>query len=247
MIFARSSIGNIFSSTQVKIDFKFVMMKREIFVTDDGSHSVLNDEMQTTYHSRYGAIRESRHVFIENGLQRLESTDARINIFEMGFGTGLNALLTLIEAEKNHQEIYYETIELFPLEKDLYERLNYCAQLQREDLKDEFEKLHHSEWEMQISIHSFFNFRKLNTSLADHTFNKLFDIIFYDAFAPKAQPELWTKEIFEKLFAALNPKGSLVTYCSKGDVQRKMKAAGFIIEKLAGPPHKREILRAVKE
>ncbi|HEX4373443.1 MAG TPA: tRNA (5-methylaminomethyl-2-thiouridine)(34)-methyltransferase MnmD [Puia sp.] len=230
----------------VKIDFKFVMMKREIIITQDGSHSIAIDQTNITYHSRYGAIRESKHVYIESGLKKLLNQKPCINIFEMGFGTGLNALLTLISAEENNQKIYYETIDKSFLENQLLENLNYCEQLERQDLRSTFIELHNCESGKEISINSFFSFKKSNATLEGYIFSKSFDIIFYDAFAPRAQPELWIEEIFKKLFAALNPNGFLVTYCSKGDVKRAMQAAGFVVEHLPGPPHKREILRAVK-
>jgi tRNA U34 5-methylaminomethyl-2-thiouridine-forming methyltransferase MnmC len=222
-------------------------MKRRIFVTGDGSHSISDEDRQVTYHSKYGAIQESKHVFIESGIKKLAEEKSTIDIFEMGFGTGLNALLTLLQTEICHQAIYYETIELFPLQKIYYERLNYCRMLNREDLERKFQNLHQCAWDEEVIIGPYFRFKKVNKSLLDHIFNKPFDIIFYDAFAPLAQPELWTKEIFEKLFVALLPGAALTTYCSKAEVQRNMKAAGFIIEKLPGPLHKREILRAVKK
>jgi tRNA U34 5-methylaminomethyl-2-thiouridine-forming methyltransferase MnmC len=221
-------------------------MKREIIITADGSHSIAIDQTNITYHSRYGAIQESKHVYMESGLKKLLNQKSCINIFEMGFGTGLNALLTLISVEENNQKIYYETIDEHFLENQLLEKLNYCQRLERPDLKSIFIQLHNCESEREILINSFFSFKKSQSSLQNYIFSKSFDIIFYDAFAPRAQPELWTEKIFTKLFAALNLNGFLVTYCSKGDVQRAMQAAGFIVEKLPGPPHKREILRAVK-
>jgi tRNA U34 5-methylaminomethyl-2-thiouridine-forming methyltransferase MnmC len=222
-------------------------MKREIIITEDGSHSIAIEQTTITYHSRYGAIRESKHVYIEAGLKKLLNQKSCINIFEMGLGTGLNALLTLIHAEQNNQKIYYQTIDEQFLEKQFFEKLNYCQQLEKPGLQSTFIELHNCESEKEILINSFFSFKKSQTSLQNYSFNKSFDIIFYDAFAPRAQPELWTAEIFTKLFTALNPNGLLVTYCSKGSVQRAMQAAGFVVEKLPGPPHKREILRAIKK
>ena len=222
-------------------------MERRIIVTEDGSHSIAIEQTNITYHSKYGAIWESKHVYTEAGLKQLLNKKPCINIFEMGFGTGLNALLTLIDAEENAQQIYYETIDEFPLEKKLFEKLNYCEQLQRTTVKSIFDQLHNGEWEKEIIVSPFFCFKKNQISLLNYIFNKEFDIIFYDAFAPQAQPELWTEEIFTKLYAGLNSNGLLVTYCSKGDVQRAMRSAGFIVEKLPGPPHKREILRAIKK
>ena len=223
------------------------MMKREIFITQDHSHSINIIGTNITYHSKYGAIRESKHIYIEAALKQLLNKKSCINIFEMGFGTGLNALLTLAEAEDSSQKIYYETIEAFPLEKQIFEKLNYCEQLIRPDLKSSFLKLHNCEWQKEISVNPFFDFKKINTSFQNYIFSKHFDIIFYDAFAPGAQPELWTTEIFIKLFDALSQNALLVTYCSKGDTKRAMQAAGFVVQKLPGPLYKREILRAVKK
>jgi tRNA U34 5-methylaminomethyl-2-thiouridine-forming methyltransferase MnmC len=222
-------------------------MKREIIITQDGSHSVAIDQTNITYHSRYGAIQESQHVYIESGLKKLLNQKSCINIFEMGFGTGLNALLTLISAEENNQKIYYETIDEHFLEDQLLEKLNYCEQLERPNLRSTFIQLHNCEQGKEILINPFFSFKKINTNLEDYIFSRSFEIVFYDAFAPRAQPELWTEEIFTKLFAALDPNGFLVTYCSKGSVKRAMQAAGFAVEHLPGPPYKREILRAIKK
>jgi tRNA U34 5-methylaminomethyl-2-thiouridine-forming methyltransferase MnmC len=223
------------------------MMKREIFITQDHSHSINIVDTNITYHSKYGAIQESKHIYINAGLKHLLNKKSCINIFEMGFGTGLNALLALAAAEDSSQKIYYETVEAFPLEKKFFEKLNYCKQLQNPGLQSSFLKLHNCGWQKEIFINPFFDFKKINTSFQNYIFDKPFDIIFYDAFAPRAQPELWSTEIFIKLFDALSQNGSLVTYCSKGDAQRAMQAAGFVVQKLPGPLYKREILRALKK
>ena len=160
------------------------------------------------------------------------------------FGTGLNALLSFIEAEKNQVKIHYVTVELFPLPEDEITSLIYCGQLHHKDLEPVFHQLHQCEWEKDIQISTYFTIHKTKVSLLNFTTSKLFNLIYYDAFAPSAQPELWTKEVFEKLFLMLMPGGVLVTYCSKGDVRRAMQAAGFIVEKIQGPPGKREMVRA---
>jgi tRNA U34 5-methylaminomethyl-2-thiouridine-forming methyltransferase MnmC len=221
-------------------------MGRKMITTGDGSHSIEILGTNEFYHSKFGAIQESVHVFIEAGLKPLMQTLPTINIFEMGFGTGLNALLTLVEAEKHQQKIYYETIELFPLEEKFTSSLNYCEQLQRQDLKKIFELLHSSEWDNEIIITPYFSFKKIKTSLIDCQLPDFINLIYYDAFAPNTQPDLWQKEIFEKLFNCLLNNGILVTYCSKGAVKRAMKAAGFFVEKLQGSPGKREMARATK-
>jgi len=221
-------------------------MKREIIITEDGSHSISLEKTNIVFHSRYGAVQESQHIYIDAGLKQILHAKPCIRIFELGFGTGLNALLAFINADNNGQFIYYETIEAFPLEKHLFENLNYCENLNRSDLKPYFLQLHLCEWNRIIPIGDFFQFKKINTALLEYRFESTFDIIFYDAFAPNAQPELWTKEVFGKLFAGLSQNGLLLTYCSKGIVQRAMRTAGFAVDRLPGPSHKREIIRAEK-
>ena len=235
-------------------------MQRKLIVTKDGSHSISVPEMNVTYHSVYGAIQESRHLYIEAGLKSIRPLQAArcINIFEMGFGTGLNALLTLIEAEKQQLKIHYTAAEPYPLQPEEAAALNYCDQLTREDLKPVFQQLHEGEWEKDIAITPFFTLYKIKDNLVSLSTclagpNGLlwsrqayqhFNLIYFDAFAPAAQPELWTREIFEKLFLMMKPGGILVTYCSKGNVRRAMEAAGFKVEKIPGPKGKREMIRA---
>lgn len=223
-------------------------MERSLIITKDGSHTISVPAMNVTYHSHYGAIQESMHVYIQSGLQFLinSSTYQTVNILEMGFGTGLNAQLTLIEAEERKQLIQYKAIELFPLSTHEASTLNYCEQLDKKGLLAIFERLHQCEWEKEISITPFFTIQKVNDSLLNFKTSELQHLIYFDAFAPAAQPELWTYEIFEKLFSMLLPEGKLVTYCSKGEVRRAMIAAGFEVEKIPGPPGKREMLRAIK-
>jgi tRNA U34 5-methylaminomethyl-2-thiouridine-forming methyltransferase MnmC len=224
-------------------------MERKIIMTKDGSASISIPEMDVTYHSVHGAVQESLHVFIEAGFLYLLSQSARkpINIFEMGFGTGLNTLLTLIEADKVKQPVNYTVIELHPLDQSEIKLLNYCEQSRQSIYQASFEKLHSCEWEKDIVVNSSFTFHKMKADLLNFSTHQHFDLIYYDAFAPAAQPELWTKNIFEKLYNLMLPEGILVTYCSKGDVQRAMKAAGFKIEKLPGPLGKREMTRAKRE
>jgi tRNA U34 5-methylaminomethyl-2-thiouridine-forming methyltransferase MnmC len=223
-------------------------MQRQLIVTKDGSHTIAIPEINVTYHSHHGAIQESQHVFIEAGLNFwLNATQKKdISIFEMGLGTGLNALLSLIEAGKNNLSIHYTTVELFPLQPGEINLLNYCEQLQRKDLQSLFEQLHGAEWEKDIPVTPYFTIRKIKTDLANLSIDQSVNLIYYDAFAPAAQPELWTRDIFQKLFSLLEPGGVLVTYCSKGDVRRAMQAAGFTIEKIPGPPGKREMVRAAR-
>lgn len=215
-------------------------------ITSDGSVTVAIPELNVTYHSKHGAIQESRHVFIEAGLRPLLHRQETLYIFEMGFGTGLNALLTLIEAEDHQQKIHYRSVEAYPLEAAMVARLNYCEQLQLPALKPLFGQLHTTPWDQPIPLTSWFTIQKDHTLLFNLSTSQPFNLIYYDAFAPGAQPELWTVEAFTHLFNLLTAGGILVTYCSKGDVRRAMVAAGFIVEKIPGPPGKREMVRAIK-
>jgi tRNA U34 5-methylaminomethyl-2-thiouridine-forming methyltransferase MnmC len=223
-------------------------MKKEIIVTKDGSHSICIPELNVTYHSIHGAIQESKHVFIEAGLNYLlnQFANERIYILEVGFGTGLNALLTAIKVEESETNIYYVALEPFPIRIKEVNALNYCEQLKRKDLQEDFRKMHKCEWNKSLAVTENIVMHKSNYVLQNFVSSLKFDIIYYDVFAPDVQPELWTKEIFENLFSMLSENGILVTYCSKGDVRRAMTAAGFKVEKLKGPPGKREMSRAVK-
>ncbi len=224
-------------------------MQRQLIVTKDGSHSVSIPEMNVTYHSVHGAVQESKHVFINAGLLASEVFDyAGVHcVLEIGFGTGLNALLTLAEADRHQNRIYYTAIEPFPLDEDQAAQLNYCRQPDLQRYQPLFEKMHQCGWEEMVEISQHFRLTKTKKSLFDLPPESLFFLVYFDAFAPAAQPELWTKEVFQKLYAMLLPGGILVTYCSKADVRRAMEAAGFVIEKIPGPRGKREMIRARKE
>jgi len=225
-------------------------MERKIITTKDGSHSIAIPEMNVTYHSVHGAIQESMHVFIDaglrSGLSKWPDRSIEIKVLELGFGTGLNALLTLIEADKLKQAIHYSAIELFPLSTEEAKQLNYCEQPGQSSYQTLFEKLHQCEWEKDILITPYFTLHKTKTNLITFSTNQSFNLVYFDAFAPNAQPELWTAQIFQKLYSMMTPEGILVTYCSKGDVRRAMQAAGFSVEKIPGPPGKREMLRVKK-
>lgn len=225
-------------------------MQRNLIVTKDGSHSVAVPEWKASYHSLYGALQESLHVYIESGLKywfNQHTTASRCVIFEMGFGTGLNALLSVIESKRLQRKLIYETVEAFPLEDSITQKLNYCEALEEASWQPVFESLHSSEWNKVQEITDLFSFKKIHTPLADYTPTEPINIIFYDAFAPAAQAELWTQEVFEHMLSILAPDGMLVTYCSKGDVRRALQAAGFNVEKITGPPGKREMIRANKK
>jgi len=222
--------------------------ERQLIITRDGSHTFSVPEMNVTYHSHHGAIQESLHVFINAGLKYVLDTENLpfIFIFEMGFGTGLNALLTMIEAERLQQPVHYTAIELYPLQENEINSLNHCDQLKMADLNTVVQLLHRCEWEKDVIISPFFTFNKVKVSLFDFTTHQRFHLIYYDSFAPAAQPEHWTTEVFEKLFSILLPGGILVTYCSKSIVRKAMQAAGFLVTKIQGPWGKREMVRAIR-
>jgi len=224
-------------------------MQRQLIITKDGSHTISVPEMNVTYHSHHGAIQESMHVFINAGFDYLVNTmkTPDIHIFEVGLGTGLNALLTLIEAEKLQQPVYYTAVEMYPIDEIELNSLNYMKQLNRSDLLPAFQWLHQCEWEKGVPISPFFTIHKLHQSLLNFTTPTLQNLVYFDSFAPAAQPEHWTKEVFEKLFSALLPGGILVTYCSKSIVRKAMQAAGFVVTKIPGPQGKREMVRAFRK
>lgn len=219
-------------------------MKREIIITKDGSHTIFIPETGVTYHSVHGAIQESKHIFIDAGLRTIYQQN--INILEIGFGTGLNAMLTFSEAETNKRNIYYSAIEAFPLSVEEAASLNYCSLISKPGSEKHFMQMHYCAWEKPVIISPFFTLYKIKQSLQDFQPAHLFDLIYFDAFAPAAQPELWTEEIFLKMFICLEQQGKLITYCSKGEVRRAMLSAGFKVRKLPGPRGKREILSAEK-
>lgn len=218
-------------------------MKKELFLTRDGSHSIHVTGWNENYHSVHGAIQESKHVFIEAGLNALDAR-SQLNILEMGFGTGLNVLLTMMNSNKR---IVYETIEAYPIDKEMAGKLNYLDILNAQDLKNEFEATHDARSGIEIELRPGFYFTKQITKLEDLRSTRKFDLVYYDAFAPRVQPELWTKAIFEKIFELMNNDGIMVTYCAKGEVKRNMKAAGFIVERLPGPLGKREMTRCIRK
>jgi len=223
---------------------------RIIQLTEDGSHTIAIPAMNVVYHSMHGAIQESMHIFIQSGLRYFidknkHATNEPIHIFEQGFGTGLNALLSLREAIQLDQKILYHTIEPYPVTIEEATRLNYADMIEK-DLQEYFHLLHACEWNKEVAIHPLFSFKKINITLQSFETIQKFHILYFDAFDPNVQPELWTEFIFKKMYKLLYPNGIFVTYSSKGAVQRAMKAAGFGIEKLKGPLGKREIIRAVK-
>ncbi|MBT8271126.1 MAG: tRNA (5-methylaminomethyl-2-thiouridine)(34)-methyltransferase MnmD [Bacteroidia bacterium] len=221
-------------------------MKRRILTTKDGSHTIQIEEWEEQYHSVHGAIGESKHVFIENGLKhwlRVNSSNT-IAILEYGFGTGLNTFLTYIETEQNCIKIDYVGLEAFPCKPEEIELLNYHELLKLE--QSEFLNLHSSPWDRPVSISQNFVMTKKKISFDQFVSEKKYDLVYYDAFGSRVQPELWTRENFERIFDLLENNGVLVTYSSKGRVRRAMEDIGYRVERLPGPPGKRHMLRATK-
>ncbi|WP_340157651.1 tRNA (5-methylaminomethyl-2-thiouridine)(34)-methyltransferase MnmD [uncultured Maribacter sp.] len=220
-------------------------MKREIITTADGSTTIQIKDWQEQYHSKHGAIQEAYHVFIHSGLDLFENTT--VDILEIGFGTGLNALITLIEFQKRNLNINYTGVEAYPVSKEELDQLNYLDQLKANSLKDEFDTMHTSPWETLVEVTSGFNLIKEQKFFKDINKSNAFDLVYFDAFGARVQPELWTVEIFETMFKAMKSGGYLVTYAAKGSVRRAMLEVGFLVERLTGPPGKREMLRAKKQ
>jgi tRNA U34 5-methylaminomethyl-2-thiouridine-forming methyltransferase MnmC len=221
-------------------------MKKEIIVSKDGSHTLNIPEMNETYHSTNGALTESRHVFIDKGINKV--TNNEINIFEVGFGTGLNAITTLEWLTKNSdRKVIYHSIEAFPVSPDLIEQLNYNQLFDFDKSADIYTRLHQVKWEEQIVITSQFELLKIHKKLENHSLNQdYYDCIYFDAFAPNKQGELWELKILKKCYQSLKIGGRFVTYCAKGQLKRDLKALGFSIKMEPGPPGKREMTTAIK-
>jgi len=220
-------------------------MKTEIKTTKDGSHTLFVPELNEHYHSTHGAIQEAVHVYINAGLHHCKKDE--IQVLEIGFGTGLNAFLTLLESIKIGKKIVYTALERYPISVSDAQKLNYASQIcpERESL---FLQLHEIEWEKRIDINPHFSLLKLNRNVTDadaFSFSTKFDVVYFDAFAPEKQPEMWTQEVFENILSVCNSNAALTTYCAKGAVRRTMQSAGFMVEKLKGPVGKREMLRGI--
>lgn len=219
---------------------------RELVSTGDGSHSIFLPAFNEFYHSSHGAVQESLHVFIRHGLEaKVNAGQKVLRILEMGFGTGLNALLAWQYAKGANLQVHYTTLEAFPVAAAMLEQLNYAQQLP-EGAASLFAQLHEAKWETEAVLDPHFTLLKHETMLSAFRPEAHYDLVFYDAFAPRVQPELWTREVFDQLAAAMAPGALLVTYCAKGEVKRNMKAAGLLVEALPGPPGKREMTRARK-
>ena len=223
-------------------------MKRQIIITKDGSSTIHIPEWNEQYHSIHGAIQEAKHVFIKHGLHHVitENNLKDIAILEIGFGTALNAFISLLEAEKLKLNIDYSGIEAYPISMEEISQLNYPDQLNVLDKKDIFNKLHEVSWGFNHEITPNFQLQKEEKDFLEIEHKNTFNLIYFDAFGARVQPELWTEAIFKIMYEALKNNGVLVTYSAKGSVRRAMQSVGFMVERLEGPPGKREMLRATK-
>lgn len=220
-------------------------MENQLIRTSDGSSSVMSLHFGVSYHSVHGAIQESQTVFIEAGLAKLaEQGKKKIRILELGLGTGLNALLTAIYAQAHGLEISYTCYELYPLAQELLGQLNYLDELGQSDMGSFFEALHQGAGQRELLPFFALDYRQADFLELDE--EEAFNLIYFDAFAPSAQPELWEEQFLQKLYRALDLGGLLTTYCAKGAFKRSLKALGFALESLPGPPGKREMTRAQK-
>lgn len=219
----------------------------KIITTHDGSHSLLNPELNETYHSVHGARQESLHVFIKHGLAFVaqQATKSQVRILEIGFGTGLNALLTATYAEQNNLKIEYTSLEAFPVNESIWQQLNYPQTKREEEI---FYQLHHVSWNEWTEPVSGFMLKKINATLQlvslDHSY---FDLVYFDAFAPNKQPEMWELPMLQKTIESLTSSGVFVTYCAKGQLKRDLTSLHTTVEALQGPPGKREMIRAIRD
>lgn len=219
-------------------------MKREIITTGDGSVTIYLPEMQENYHSKFGAIQEANHVFIQNGLALTQGRP--ISILEIGFGTGLNAFITYLESLKTNQQINYTGVEAYPVTPEEVVQLNYPIQLEAANEQTTFDRMHNEDWEQKITLGTTFTLEKRKQFFQDIDDVDTYDLIYFDAFGYPYQPDLWSVEIFNKMFSALKKDGILVTYACRTVIKKAMIEAGFSTEKIPGPPGKREMLRAYK-
>ncbi|MFV0530638.1 MAG: tRNA (5-methylaminomethyl-2-thiouridine)(34)-methyltransferase MnmD [Flavobacteriales bacterium] len=222
-------------------------LKRKIITTADGSSSIQIEEWNEQYHSKHGAIQEAQHVFIQNGFNKIKNIHKTISILEIGFGTGLNCFLTLIEAQKHLVNIQYTGIEKYPITQKEWEALNYLSKIKNGSLfEKEYSLLFHQNWEIPQHITPTFSLTKKKLDFFDIPYNYQYDLIYFDAFGFRVQPDLWNQKMFDHMYQLTAKNGILITYAAKGSVRRAMIQSGFKIERLPGPPGKREMLRAQK-
>lgn len=221
--------------------------KVELKITGDGSHTLFVPGLNENYHSGHGAYTESMHVFIEHGLKHVIQKSDTIHLFEIGFGTGLNAILTYQFIQSYRTQVKYCGIELNPVSSDIIIQLNYSKLWNDPEIDRVFKQMHEVEWNKSYLWQSIFGFEKIHGSVLAFKFPvNQYHLIYFDAFAPDKQPELWTLQILQSMYESLQPGGILVTYCAKGQFKRDLKSAGFLVETLPGPPGKREMVRAIK-
>lgn len=218
--------------------------KRELVKTSDGSVTLYIPELNETYHSKNGAITESQHVFISNGLDYLDKKE--ISILEIGFGTGLNCIVTFNHVQNKQIKIHYTGVEAYPITDSEIENLNYTDFFNSKNEVLAFSKMHSCNWEVENEIDKDFTLIKQNKKFVEINCDNCYDLIYFDAFGPEIQPDLWTEDIFRIMYNSLRKNGVLTTYSAKGSVRRAMQSVGFKVERLPGPPGKREMLRAVK-
>jgi len=219
------------------------MSDNQLIITSDGSHSLFSQKHGVSYHSKYGAIQETQHVFINAGFQHKLPTTS-LSILGIGFGTGLNAFMTFLESKKHNIDIQYIGVEAYPLSLETITEFNFSEILKEEE--SVFQKMHALDWETPLTLSDHFQLTKMKMMIEDIDFENQFDLIYFDAFGPGSQPKLWEEPILQKMYDALKMDGVLTTYCAKGSVKRGLKKVGFTIEALPGPPGKREMTRAIK-
>lgn len=222
------------------------IMQDELMLTSDGSHTILSAHFGVSYHSRFGAVQESRHIFIDAALRFKAAQKHDLSILEMGFGTGLNALLTLKESRQRGLRVDYSTVEAYPIPMEQAAQLNFVEVLGEPSLESPFLQMHQCPWGEKVLLEKDFSFSKWKCRFEDFEPGDRYDMVYFDAFAPNAQPELWDMPVLGKMYDALLPGGVLTTYCAKGSVKRTLKALGFTVESMEGPPGKREMTRAHK-
>lgn len=216
-----------------------------ISITADGSHTVFSERFGEHYHSTNGALQESLHIFIEAGFNHQQGISP-LKILEMGFGTGLNCFLTCVKSEELSIPVFFETLEAFPLEQKLTANLNYPEYFGSGRYENLFKRIHEVEWESTQPVTKNFTLLKRHISLIDFKPATRYNLVYFDAFSPHSQPELWTASVFTKLYDAMEAGSVLVTYSAKGEVKRNLRDVGFRVENLPGPPGKREMTRAIK-
>lgn len=219
----------------------------DLIETSDGSHTLKLKGFKEQYHSVNGALQESKHVFLKSGYRAMNPMPDPLYILEVGLGTGLNALITAREAIHNKNRVLYDALEPYPLQKEITQQLNYTDQFPEPWLKDIFGQIHDSHSTLYQNLKDYFFIRCFNQPLQEIQLDKeRYHLVYFDAFGPDTQPDMWTTKVFIQLFESMKPGGILVTYCVKGEVRRAMKAAGFAVHKIPGPAGKREISRATK-